>query len=81
KEQIIALIFKHTTTIGIRETATKRYVLDRKTEILDTPYGKVRRKDSSGYGTAHSKYEYEDLSKIAKEKNISLKEARKLIGE
>lgn len=79
KEQIIALIFKHTTTIGIRETATKRYVLDRKTEILDTPYGKVRRKDSSGYGTTHSKYEYEDLYKIAKERNISLKEARKLV--
>ncbi|MCM1049662.1 MAG: nickel pincer cofactor biosynthesis protein LarC [Clostridiales bacterium] len=81
KEQIIALIFKHTTTIGIRETATKRYVLDRQIETLDTPYGKVRRKDSSGYGITHSKYEYEDLSKIAKERKISLKEARKLIEE
>lgn len=81
KEQIIALIFKHTTTIGIRETATKRYVLDRQIETLDTPYGKVRRKDSSGYGTTRSKYEYEDLSNIAKERNISLEEARKLVED
>ena len=30
KEEIIRLIFKHTTTIGIRENRMRRYILDRK---------------------------------------------------
>ncbi|MCM1143333.1 MAG: nickel pincer cofactor biosynthesis protein LarC [Blautia sp.] len=81
KERIISLLFQYTTTIGIRETATKRYVLNRGIETLDTPYGKVRRKDSSGYGVTRSKYEYEDLANIAKERNISLSEVQKLIEE
>lgn len=81
KEHIISLLFQYTTTIGIRETATKRYVLNRRIETLDTPYGKVRRKDSSGYGVTRSKYEYEDLANIAKERNISLSEVQKLIEE
>ena len=72
KEKIIALIFKHTTTIGVRESQTQRYVLDRKITAMDTPYGTVRRKDSTGYGVTRSKYEYDDLAKIAKDRGMSL---------
>lgn len=79
KEKIISLLFKHTTTIGIRETKMHRYVLDRHFETICTPYGEVRCKISAGYGTSRYKYEYDDLARIAKEKNISLIEARKLI--
>ncbi len=79
KEDIVKLIFKYTSTIGIRETAVRRYVLDRKTETLDTDYGPVRRKISSGYGVTKVKYEYEDLARIADERNISLDQARELI--
>ena len=81
KEKIIGLLFKHTTTIGVREAVTHRYVLDRKTETIQTPYGEVRRKVSSGYGVSRSKYEYDDLSRIAKEQNISLDEVKKRLGE
>ena len=81
KEMLIQMIFQHTTTIGIRETVTNRYVLDRHTEIIDTPYGEVRRKDSSGYSVHRSKYEYDDLSRIAKKENISINKARELIED
>ena len=74
KEKILALIFKHTTTIGVRETQTQRYVLERKITAVDTLYGTVRRKDSTGYGVTRSKYEYDDLAKIAKERGMSLPE-------
>lgn len=37
-----------------------------------TPYGEIRQKISSGYGTVRKKYEYEDISKAAKENNVSL---------
>ncbi|MBR0113079.1 MAG: nickel pincer cofactor biosynthesis protein LarC [Clostridia bacterium] len=79
RDKILSLIFRHTSTIGVRETAVKRYVLDRRTVTLDTPYGEVRKKVSSGYGVTKEKYEYEDLARIAKDRGISLREAQALI--
>lgn len=79
REKLLELIFSHTTTIGVRETVTRRYVLDRKLETLHTPYGEVHRKVSAGYGVSRSKYEYEDLARIAREKNVSLEEVRGLL--
>lgn len=80
RETILKSIFKHTTTIGIRENKLHRYVLDRSIQTLDTPYGSVRCKISSGYGVERKKYEYDDLARIAKERNISLSEAEDLIS-
>ena len=79
KERFVGLIFKYTTTIGIRETISERYILDRCEESLDTPYGKVRRKKVSGYGVERYKFEYEDLSRIARGQGISIAEARELV--
>lgn len=79
KAHLIKQIFKHTTTIGIREAEKKRYVLSRRTEEVNTPFGIVRRKISSGYGTQKSKYEYDDLAKIAEENNLSIAEVTQKI--
>lgn len=79
KEDMIDLIFKYTTTIGIRQAETQRYVLDRKITMVETPCGTVRRKDAAGYGVSRSKYEYDDLADIAREKGLSIKEVRDLI--
>ena len=81
RDNMIRLMFEHTTTIGIREAVTRRYVLERSIESIMTPYGEVRRKKSSGYGVSRSKYEYDDLSRIAMEKNISLEAVKKLLDE
>ena len=72
REMIIQTIFKYTTTIGIRENMLRRYVLDRRIETVDTAYGSVRCKVSTGYGVERRKYEYEDISCIATENKISL---------
>ena len=79
KEKFVKLLFEHTTTIGIRETKMQRYILDRQIYKVDTSFGPVRVKVSSGYGTTRKKIEYEDLAKIAKEKGISLSEVEKII--
>ena len=79
KEKFVQLLFKHTTTIGIRETKMQRYMLDRQIYKVETSFGPVRVKVSSGYGTTRKKIEYEDLAKIAKEKGISLSEVEKII--
>lgn len=81
KETMIQTVFKYTTTIGIRESTLRRYVLDRHIETLETPYGAVRSKVSSGYGVTRRKYEYDDLSRIAREKGMSIPEAVSLVEE
>jgi uncharacterized protein (TIGR00299 family) protein len=79
RSRLAACIFKHTSTIGIREVATSRYTLKRTMEELDTSFGKVRRKSVSGYGVSRSKLEYDDLSAIAKERGMSIEEVRRAI--
>ena len=79
KDGIIKTIFKYTTTIGIRETELLRHVLDRKIETVETELGPVRCKISSGYGIKRRKYEYDDIVKIAKEKNMSIDQVKRMI--
>ena len=76
KEDIIELIFRHTTTIGVREKTYQRHILDRKEETIETSYGAVRVKTSTGYGVTRKKLEYEDLARIAKEEGLSIEEVR-----
>lgn len=79
RSRMAELLFRHTTTLGIRETEHQRYELRRNEKTFDTPYGKVRRKDASGNGVTHQKFEYDDLARIAKEHKISLAEAARLV--
>ena len=81
RDEIVRLLFKHTSTIGIRETLCRRYVLKRGEDILSTPYGPVRRKVSDGYGVERRKDEFEDLSRIAREKDLSLSELKELLHD
>ena len=81
KDSIIRGIFKYTTTIGIREKRLRRYVLDRSEDIVSAEGVYVRRKEVSGYGIIRSKYEYDDLRKIADAQGISLRDARTLVEE
>ena len=74
KEAMVGLLFRHTTTLGVREFPCRRCTLERTVEAIQTPYGTVRKKVSSGYGVRREKYEYDDLSRIALEKGISLEE-------
>ncbi len=78
KDDVIFAAFKHTNTIGIRESVCKRYTLSRHFETVETEKGSVRKKISEGYGVRREKLEFDDLAKIANENNISLKEARAL---
>ena len=80
RDQMVRLMFRHTSTIGIRETVCRRYVLRRETGTVETPYGPVRIKTSAGYGVQRSKAEYDDLAHIASENGLTLDEARSLTG-
>lgn len=75
RERMAALLFRHTTTIGVRESLHRRYTLERMESTLHTPMGDVRCKTSTGYGVTRTKYEYEDLAYIAKTQGVSIFEA------
>ncbi|MBO6259690.1 MAG: nickel pincer cofactor biosynthesis protein LarC [Lachnospiraceae bacterium] len=80
KEKMVHSIFKYTKTIGIRYCVMERYTLERHCEEIDTEYGVVHQKISSGFGVERRKTEYDDLARIAVEKGISLEEARALLS-
>jgi hypothetical protein len=73
------LIFQETTSIGVRQYAAKRSALERKMVPVETPYGRVMMKVSLQDGrVVSSTPEYEDCARIAREKNIPLKEIQAL---
>ena len=78
RRTLVEAIFKYTTTLGIREAHCARYILKREIEETETPAGVFRAKHSEGYGIRRSKLEYDDLAQLAREKNISLREAKEL---
>ena len=76
REEMAALIFRHTTTLGIRETPHRRFCLTRREEQMQTPYGTVSCKISQGYGVTRRKPEYEDLARLAREQDIPIRQLR-----
>jgi uncharacterized protein (TIGR00299 family) protein len=72
--------FRHSTTIGFRETTVRRVSLEREAKTLQGGFGEAREKISyPGRGAARSKIEYEDRARLAREKGIGLDEAEALI--
>lgn len=80
KDKVIRLIFQHTTTLGVREHVSRRYILSRTVETVSTEFGEVRKKISAGYGVRREKYEYDDLARIAKEQGMSLSDVTERIN-
>ena len=81
RDKMVRAIFRYTTTLGVREYVTPRYTLRREICSVETPFGTVRKKTASGYGATRCKYEYDDLARIAREKDLTLDEVRKLVKD
>ncbi len=81
KAALLQLLFKHTTTLGVRVSEMERYILNRREESVALPEGTIRVKTAEGYGATRRKAEYEDLRRLALEKDISLREARRLLAQ
>ena len=80
REEMIRLLFLHTTTLGLRENVCSRYTLERSVDTLESIYGPVRMKRVSGWGAVREKAEYEDIARIAREQGISLQQVNQAIG-
>ncbi len=78
-ERFSRLIFRHTSTLGIREQLMNRYVLDREEVKTEIEGESISIKKSEGYGVSRFKIEFEDLAAFARKYNLSLQEAEKRI--
>ncbi len=79
RDAMLRLLFRHTSTLGVREAVMRRYTLARSKDTSQTPYGPVRYKTAEGWGTVRRKIEYEDLARIAREQGISIAQARAVV--
>lgn len=72
------IIFKETTTIGIRYRFESRTELGREMVEVATRYGRIKAKKVTSNGEIFIYPEYESIKEIAEKKNIPLKELYKL---
>ena len=76
------IIFRETTTLGIRYCQQQRRILEREIHLVKIEYGEVRVKIAKmGEKVTNVQPEYEDCAAIAKSKNISWREIHRLVLE
>lgn len=75
-EEMVRLLFLHTTTLGVRASVCDRFTLSRRQYTVQTAQGDVRIKESSGWGVCRRKPEYEDVARIARATGRSLEDVR-----
>lgn len=74
-----AVIFRETTTLGIRRSTQQRTILHREFQTVQTEYGEVQIKVAkTGEMITNVQPEYEDCAEIARLKNISWREVHRL---
>ncbi len=83
-DRLVELIFRETTTIGVRMHNAHRRTLERESVPVETRYGTIRMKVSRSAATNGSRQgsdailnaapEYEDCQRAALEKNVPLKQ-------
>lgn len=76
-ERVISLLFRETTTLGLRYYETKRRVLDRQTFTVETPFGDVDVKVAlEGSTIINAMPEYENCAALARQADVPLAEVQ-----
>jgi pyridinium-3,5-bisthiocarboxylic acid mononucleotide nickel chelatase len=74
REELEAILFCETATLGVRRTMMERSKLQRESVSVPTPWGVVRAKRGWREGVEVFAPEYEDCARIAREKGVALRE-------
>ncbi|MDD7178442.1 MAG: nickel pincer cofactor biosynthesis protein LarC [Lachnospiraceae bacterium] len=73
------ILFRETTTIGVRRCVMERTVMDRSTESVETPFGTARVKVCS-YGSIRKVYpEYESVRSLCRESKMDFRNVYQVI--
>ena len=71
------VIFRETTTIGLRHAEVERDCLQREVVSIDTPLGAIRFKLASRGGrVVNAVPEFDDCARVARERNLSVKDVQ-----
>jgi pyridinium-3,5-bisthiocarboxylic acid mononucleotide nickel chelatase len=77
REAIAAVLFTHTTTIGVRYQEMMRDTLDREIRTIETPLGPVRFKIATRAGRVlNAAPEFDDCVRIAAERSVPIKDVQ-----
>ena len=68
------ILFRETSTIGLRKYGATRSCLPRKAVARLTPYGEVKAKETRYAGAVHTAIEYDDARRLAMEKGVPLRD-------
>ena len=73
------IVFRESTTIGVRHQELSRECLDREMVTVATPLGAVRFKVASRDGRVlNAQPEFEDLAKLSEQRGIPIKDVQAL---
>jgi uncharacterized protein (DUF111 family) len=79
REAIAAVLFTHTTTIGVRYQEMRRDILDREIQSVETPLGAIRFKVATRDGRVlNAAAEFDDCARVAAERGIPIKDVQAL---
>lgn len=74
-----AIVFRETTTLGIRRSLQQRSILRREIQPVQTPYGAVRVKVAwTGNDISNVQPEYEDCAQLARTHNLPWRQVHQL---
>jgi uncharacterized protein (TIGR00299 family) protein len=82
RERLVNLVFRETTTIGVRYAVMRRDCLDRETVVIETPLGEVRFKIARRDGRViNAQPEFDDLLRLSREHSRPVKEVQALAAK
>jgi pyridinium-3,5-bisthiocarboxylic acid mononucleotide nickel chelatase len=77
REAVTAVLFTHTTTIGVRFQEMRRDTLDRRIVTVETPLGPLRIKVASRDGRVlNAAAEFDDCARVAAERGMPIKDVQ-----
>lgn len=78
---LAALTIVETGTLGVRVDPTVRYIAPRETRVLPTSFGDVRFKLWSDERGEHVRAEYDDASRVARERGLPIAEVAQVLED
>jgi hypothetical protein len=81
EHKLVEILFKETSTIGVRSRYQERHIMNRETISVKTKHGEVRVKISSVGSYKKLSPEYEDCRYIAKKTGIPFNEIYRMVEE
>lgn len=80
EEKTAQIIFRHTTSIGMRKSYVERIVMARRTIMRDTKYGMIAFKECTYAGITRIYPEYESAAEAAKKHSVPIREVLARFG-